>query len=106
MSTSSEVVPTVTVFRAWLRRAQPGEAALYHRGYLARDTSFFGRHLTYVERRKIAALADAARQAAAQGQVHLVQRRHGPGDFSYLAIARHRPIRSVAASSPENLEIV
>ena len=38
----------------------------------------------------ISRLADRAHWAAALGFVHLVQRRHGTDDFSYLANARER----------------
>jgi hypothetical protein len=71
-------------FLGWLERAQPGEVLAYHRGLLAHDRA--RSDLTETERRHVARIADAAFEAAEQGHVCLVQRRHGPGDFSYLAI--------------------
>jgi hypothetical protein len=50
---------------AWVAQAEPGAVLEYHRGYLAHDL-------------------------AERGLVHLVQRRHGPEDYSYFAVARPR----------------
>jgi hypothetical protein len=44
--------------------------------------------------------ADAAFEAAEQGRVHLVQRRHGPFDFSYLAIKTGRAATPAAGAVP------
>lgn len=63
----------------WIDSAAPGDAAEYHRGYLARDIA---------EGPALLRLAEAAYAGWRAGRVHLVQRRHGPGDYSYLAIAR------------------
>jgi hypothetical protein len=52
--------------------------------------------LREAERRKLAAVADHALALAGQGKVHLLQERHGDGDYSYWAVAR-APSRSVAA---------
>ena len=60
--------------------------------------------LSDADRRALAKIADAVFQAAEQGQVHLVQRRRGPFDFSYLAIKSVRPATrqalTIAARSP------
>jgi hypothetical protein len=77
--------PSPRLFLAWLERASPGEALVYHRGLLAHDRSK-ACDLSEAERRSLAGIADAVFQAAEQGQVHLVQRRNGPGSFRYLAI--------------------
>ena len=76
---------TVGRFWSWLVRAEPGAALEYHRGLLVRDRSPAS-ELSEDERRVVARLADAAFPAAEEGRVHLVQRRNGPFDFSYLAI--------------------
>ena len=76
---------TVGRFWSWLARAEPGAALEYHRGLLVRDRSPAS-ELSEDERRTVATLADTAFQAAEQGRVHLVQRRNGPFDFSYVAI--------------------
>jgi hypothetical protein len=72
-------------FWSWLARAEPGAALEYHRGLLVVDRSS-GSELSNEERRTVARLADAALQAAEEGRVHLVQRRNGDFDFSYVAI--------------------
>jgi hypothetical protein len=76
---------TVGRFWSWLARAEPGAALEYHRGLLIFDRSP-GSELSEDERRTVAKIADAALAAAAEGLVHLVQCRHGPFDFSYVAI--------------------
>ena len=79
---------TPAAFRAWLRRAAPGDRLEYHRGLLTRDRA--PRRAAPVpfepHRRRLDALAAAALAAAEAGRVHLVQRRHGPVDFAYLAV--------------------
>jgi hypothetical protein len=72
-------------FFAWLERAEPGQRLAYHRGLLLRDRSPAS-ELTAGDRRAVAEIADAAFRVAEQGRALLVQRRHGPSDFSYLAI--------------------
>ena len=72
-------------FWSWLARSEPGAALEYHRGLLILDRSPAS-ELSEDERRVVARLADAALQAAEEGRVHLVQRRNGAFDFSYLAI--------------------
>jgi hypothetical protein len=79
-----------TEFHAWLARAKLGEQLEYHRGHLIWDRSPAS-VLTQGERQALAKIANAVFQAAEQGKVHLVQRRRGPFDFSYLAI---RAVRS------------
>ena len=100
---------TKTGFRAWLPRANLGEQIEYHRGLLSWDRSPAS-GLTKHGRRVLAGVADAALEAAEGGLVHLVQRRHGPFDFSYLAIraaeiarpssARAVPVRRIIPRAP------
>ena len=73
-------------FLGWLGQAMPGEPLIYHRGLLALDRSARSQDGAQV----LSRLADRVWWAAAKGFVHLVQRRHGTDDFSYLAIARGR----------------
>lgn len=68
-------------FLGWLGQAQPGQAIVYHRGFLAVDRRWSARG-------DLQRLADRAIWAAEHGLVDLVQRRHGPEDASYLAVAR------------------
>jgi hypothetical protein len=63
----------------------PGAALEYHRGLLILDRSPAS-ELSEDERRTVAKIADAVSSAAEDRLVHLVQRRNGPFDFSYVAI--------------------
>lgn len=65
----------------WMAVSAPGEACRYHRGELACSRSLLGA---------------AALRLAERGLVELVQRRHGAGDYSYLAIRRAPPGRRAA----------
>ena len=70
--------------RAWLDRAEPGASVEYHRGFLAVDRMISA--LSPARRARLAGVADLAFEAAERCLVRLVQRRHGPSVFSYLAI--------------------
>ena len=76
---------SVAEFRGWLARAESCSWFEYHRGLLIWDQSPAS-ELAEDDRRALVKVANAVFQAAEQGQVHLVQRRRGPFDFSYLAI--------------------
>ena len=98
----------VDAFLAWLEQADPGASLEYHRGFLARDRSPDS-HLREECRRALAEVANTALDAAERGRVHLVQRRKGELDFSYLAIKAGRapgaplhPDRSFAHTSPSH----
>jgi hypothetical protein len=82
---------------AWIAQAAPGEALEYHRGLLAVDRDRSVSMLGPRDCARIGRLADRAYAAAEQGLLHLVQRRHGPDDFSYRAIARAAPAKALAA---------
>jgi hypothetical protein len=86
-------------FYGWLERARAGEQLEYHRGLLTRDRSPAS-ELAEDDRRALAEIADAVFRAAEGGQVHLVQRRHGPFDFSYLAIKAGRVAAAAAGAVP------
>lgn len=73
---------------AWITQASPGDQFVYHRGLLALDTSDWSRSVVGHARRELNRVARRAWWAAEQHLVHLVQRRHGPDDFSYIAVAR------------------
>ena len=75
----------------WIGQAVSGDRIEYHRGFLVLDTLPRWTSLPERERTELVRLAARARWAAEQGLVHLVQRRHGPDDFSYFAIARPKP---------------
>ena len=76
------------LFRAWLAGANPGERFEYHRGLLATDRIKGTSSLKEAERRRLAAVADHALVLADRGVLHLLQERHGNGDYSYWAVAR------------------
>ena len=84
---------SVAVLSGWLARAKPGERLEYHRGFLALDR-IKGPSREEAERLKLAAVAGYALALADRGKLHLLQERHGNGDYSYWAVARApaRPI--------------
>lgn len=76
---------------AWLSQAKAGETLEYHRGFLVLDIDPRISALATSDRLELVQLASRARWAAEKQFVHLVQRRLGESQFSYLAIARPRP---------------
>jgi hypothetical protein len=85
---------------AWLGAAAPGERLAYHRGFLARETSPLTQLLPDAERLALLRLANRAWALAEAGLAHLVQRRHGHEDYSYLIVARPRPRRATPSILP------
>ena len=75
---------------AWIAQAEPGAVLEYYRGFLALDRTAFGRFADTPARVAVAQLGSRAHDLAERGLVHLVQHRHGPGDYSYYAVARAR----------------
>jgi len=86
----------------WFGQAVPGEVLEYHRGRLALDTDRVTSKLPMDARQELARVARRALWAFGHGLVHLVQRRLGADDFSYLIIARPRT-RPVSAQLGELL---
>jgi hypothetical protein len=78
------------MFLAWIAQAAAGEHIEYFRGHLCIDRAGYGRRMTLEERRELNSVSTRAMKLAEQGLIHLVQRRIGPGEFSYVAIARPR----------------
>ena len=76
---------------SWLGGAASGDALEYHRGVLALDRSPLASRLPKADQAELERVARRAFWAAEQGLAHLVQRRRGPDDYSYLMIARPRP---------------
>jgi hypothetical protein len=81
----------------WIGQAVPGDVLEYYRGFLPLDTLSHGTRLPDRDRAELVRLARRSWWAGEQKLVHLVQRRHGPDDYSYLAIARSKP-KTVPAS--------
>lgn len=92
--------PSVTIadLENWLAIAAPGDALAYYRGRLAMDRSV-GSRLGENDRKELGRVADAMMILAQSGHVHLVQRRHGLDDYTYIAIAS-RSIRRSPAHTP------
>ena len=92
MSCSPATAPRIDEigFCAWVAQAAPGEVLVYHRGFLALDRTAFGRVSDPRARSALSQLGSRAHDLAERGLVHLVQHRHGPDDYSYVAIARPR----------------
>ncbi|GGL58463.1 hypothetical protein [Wenxinia marina] len=79
-------------FCQWVGDALPGEWLEYHRGFLAIDAAPEMSPLASDRWRGLAALSECARWASDHRLVHLVQRRLGPDQFVYIAIARPKPL--------------
>ena len=78
----------------WLGAAAPGDCISYHRGHLARDASPLSQRLPEPERVALKRLADRAWKLADANLAHLLQRRYGDEDYSYLIVAARRPRRA------------
>jgi hypothetical protein len=78
-------------FCAWFGTAAAGDCIEYWRGFLAIDAGASQSSLQPDDRRQLGRVAARAFRLAEQGKAHLVQRRHGPSDYSYLLIVRPRP---------------
>jgi hypothetical protein len=76
---------------AWFGTASPGDRIEYWRGFLAIDAGASQSSLQPEDRRRLGRVAARAFRLAEQGKAHLVQRRHGPNDYSYLLIVRPQP---------------
>jgi hypothetical protein len=77
----------------WLGTAFPGDRIEYHRGHLAVDQAHGLSSLRDADCRRLSRVARRALIFAEEGRAHLVQRRHGDGDYSYLAIKARPPSR-------------
>jgi len=89
----------------WLGSAAPGDVFEYYRGFLALDASPVLSRMPEAQRRAVAGIGNRAAWAAAHDLAHLLQRRNGPDDFSYLIVARRRPRNApVALASLLNTE--
>jgi hypothetical protein len=78
-------------FCAWFTQAEPGASLEYHRGFLGVELAPFGGPLSSEARSELSRTSSRAYDLAERGFVHLVQRRLGSDNFSYLAVARPLP---------------
>ena len=72
--------------RAWLAAAKAGDVLVYHRGVLAIDRLRFGSRLPDEDRRELDRVASRILALANAGRGHLLQRRHGTDDYTYLFV--------------------
>ena len=93
LKTNSATVPRITemAFCAWLGQAHPNAVLAFHRGLLVLDASPHSQTFHGQDRKELSRVARRAWWAAEQGLVDLLQRRNGPDDFTYIAVARPRP---------------
>ena len=99
MHRPSTTLISEAIFTAWLLRAHAGERLIYWRGQLAIDASPLASQLGGNDRAELSRVSQLAWNMAQKGWVHLVQQRHGVNDFSYLAIARPRPLIQAGGQS-------
>lgn len=74
----------------WLGSASPGDVVDYHRGFLALDMIPYSGRLSEQDRAELVRVAHRAYWAMEKRFVHLLQRRNGPDDFTYLAVVGRR----------------
>jgi DNA-directed RNA polymerase specialized sigma24 family protein len=74
----------------WLGQAEPGDMLDYYRGFLVVDAIPHGSRLPERDRAELGRIARRALWASERGLAHLIQRRHGPDDYSYIIVARPR----------------
>jgi hypothetical protein len=103
----STVRPAITEIElcAWLAQADPDDVLEYYRGFLLVDASQHSGRLPEQDRAELMRVARRALWAANRGLAHLVQRRCGPDNFSYLVIARPRPSDSQSLSELLAVEV-
>jgi hypothetical protein len=93
---SQSVLLTEDSLCRWVGTAAPGDIIIYFRGSLARSLCPELELLPVHERARLGRLAARARKLAEAGLAHLVQRRHGVEDCSYILVAACRPQRVVS----------
>jgi hypothetical protein len=89
--------------KQWLANATPGDRITYFRGFLAMDRGACSR-LGKETGEELDRVAAALMTMAEAGRLHLVQRRNGPNDYTYIAVRARggrqhgsdRPIREIA----------
>lgn len=91
-------------FCAWVAQAVPGDRLEYHRGFLVLDIFPVFSGLSDTARSELSRLGSRAFLAAELGLVHLVQKRIGPDQFAYIAVARPKPKAAAVSLSALLLE--
>lgn len=88
----------------WLANARPGEVLEYHRGVLARDRLAGASRLPQGQSTELDRLAKAVLTIAETGEGHVLQRRNGADDYTYILIAR--ALRSLPSHSGQKSKAV
>lgn len=70
----------------WLATARRGDLLEYHRGVLAIDRLFYAGRPGGEHRRQLDRVANILLALAQEGGGHVLQRRHGDGDYSYIFV--------------------
>jgi len=78
---------TVNELATWLANARPGDSIEYHRGFLAPDTDKTTSRLPSRRREELVRVSKTALTMSDNGHAHLIQRKHGDCDYSYIAVA-------------------
>lgn len=70
----------------WFSKAKPGDAIEYYRGHLWVDIDKDATTLKPKAVKAAKAIGKYAMELSRDGWAHLVQRKHGAHDYSYLAV--------------------
>lgn len=85
-------VPVTFLFQRWIENGKPGSQFVYHEGYLPRDKVLvigIGNGATYTtQNSEVTKIARFAMEAQDAGEVELVQKKVGPGEYQYIAVKR------------------
>jgi hypothetical protein len=84
----------------WIAHAVPGALMIYFRGYLACDRMPSQSPFGDKDRKRLVAVANRALRAAEDGLVHLIQRRHGPQDYSCIAVKARGRLKARVIPTP------
>jgi len=84
----AQLLVTLEDFYAWIAEAAAGDQLELFRGFLAVDRIPAGSRLPAEHARELNRIARAALSLSDDRRLHLVQRRLGPSEYSYICIAR------------------
>jgi len=88
----STEVRNLADLKRWLSTAEAGSTVVYHRGFLALDRGA-GSRLGDDAGEELNHIATEVMAMAEAGRVHLVQRRHGACDYTYIAVMSRTGVR-------------
>jgi hypothetical protein len=86
----------------WLGQAKRGEQLTYHHGFLAVDRIPILGRLSESGARELSRVASLAWRSQQTGIAHLLQRRLGPNNFSYVIVAGQQMPGAMPASLERN----